>query len=159
MLVEHARIRAVDARPAAQPGPKAEIEIFDIRWLVHFVESAQRFELRGIVQAASTAPIENVAVIFTLQRNVASYWELGHSRCRIHHRLAGFLPAAAFGEEDLRRGAEKVRDRLERPPQCLKEARLHLHVIIEHAHMRKPRATDAAIHRCCERERLRAMLD
>src|SRR6185295_4701218 len=87
------------------------------------------------------------------------YWELIHSWRRIHHGLASFLAAATLGKQNLCAGRKKIGNGFKRTEQSRKEAWLGDHVIVEHTHMREPRAPDAAIHRFGKRHGLRAVFD
>ena len=156
MQMQDARTGAIHAGPAALPRAHAQVEVFDVGWIVDLIEPAELGQLGGIENGASAAAVENVALVLAFQRVVAADREIGEAARGRDDRLAGLFAAAAFGEETLRGGGEQAGNPFESLAQSRQESRLGEHVVIQHTDMRKTRAPNAAIDGVCERQRLRA---
>ncbi len=129
MPVLHHRAARINAGPAALPRAIAEIEIFHVGGLVHFVDAAQRAQFRGVVKRAAAAAVEHVGAIFAGQGFVAAHRKILGPAQR-HHGLAGLFAAHTGREENLRGGAEELRHGVECPAQRPEESGLDQHVVI-----------------------------
>ncbi len=144
VAVFHHRAGRVDGGPAALPGPVAQVEILHVGRLVDLVHVAERGQFRGVVERAAAAAVQDPGAVLAGERFVAAHREVFGGGLG-EDRLAGLFAALAGGEADLRGGAEKVGDLVERPAKRGEEAGLDLHVVIQQADMGVAGARDAEI--------------
>src|ERR1019366_4393050 len=152
MAVFHHRARHVHGGPSALPRAIAQVEIFDVGGVVDLIDIAERAQFGGVVERAAPAAVEHVAAVFARQGLVAAHREV-FGRTLREHRLAGLLAAHAGGKADLRGGAEKAGDLVERSLQRGKKTGLEQHVVVEQADVRAAGAFHAAVDGAGEGER------